>query len=454
MSRDTGKKPLGPQGRKAALDWARRSKKKQVGLSSSEADTARVQAAPSFDTLPGFQQMKVQKAAADLLGIENPFFRAHDRRAGATAFIGGEEYVNFASYDYLGLNGHPAVIQAAKDALDRYGVSASASRVVSGEREIHRELEDKLAALHGTESAVVFVSGHATNVSTIGHLLQQDDLIVHDTYIHNSIVTGAKLSGAVRQAYQHNDLDALEAILKSRVGRHKKTLIVAESVYSMDGDIPDLKGLVELKEKYGAWLMVDEAHGIGVLGDTGRGIAEHCGIDPRKVDIWMGTMSKTLASCGGYIAASRDLVEYLKFSASGFVFSVGLAPALAASASTALDVMQQEPQRVRRVQANGQYFLDTARRAGLDVGISQGHAIVPVMVRDSLKATVLAARLGKEGVNVLPIIFPAVPEKSARLRYFITSEHTKEHIDFAVETLTRITSDFDSNPVSIEQLLS
>ncbi|WP_422036039.1 aminotransferase class I/II-fold pyridoxal phosphate-dependent enzyme [Roseibium sp.] len=452
MSSSSGKGGLDSRSRQTALDWARRSKNRQNEFPSPNPVRAPRASAPDFSTLPGFQQMKLQKAAADLLGIENPFFKTHDQRAGPTAVIDGKEFLNFASYDYLGLNGHPAVIQAAKDAADRYGMSASASRIVSGERKIHGELEQKLAALHEAESAVVFVSGHATNVSTIGHILQKDDLIVHDAYIHNSIVTGAKLSGAVRQAFQHNDLDSLETILKERAGNHGKILIVVEGVYSMDGDMATLPSIIELKEKYGAWLMVDEAHSIGILGETGRGIAEHYGVDPSRVDIWMGTLSKTLASCGGYIAGKRDLIDFLKFTASGFVFSVGLSPALAASASTALDVMQAEPERVQRAQQNGNYFLRAATGVGLDVGVSQGHAIVPLMIGDSLKATVLASRLSEEGVNVLPIIFPAVPEKSARLRYFITSEHTEIQIDNAINAFERVALDFEANPVSLNQL--
>ena len=452
MSISSLKGGLDSRGRQTALDWARRSKKRQSELTSANPVRAPRVSAPDFSTLPGFEQMKLQKAAADLLGIENPFFRAHDQRAGPTAVIDGKEFLNFSSYDYLGLNGHPAVIQAAKDAADRYGMSASASRVVSGERKIHGELEQKLAAFHETESAVVFVSGHATNVSTIGHILQKDDLLVHDAYIHNSIVMGAKLSGALRQAFKHNDLDSLESILKERAGHHGKILIVVEGVYSMDGDMATLPSIIELKKKYGAWLMVDEAHSVGILGKTGRGIAEHCGVDPGDVDIWMGTLSKTLASCGGYIAGKRDLVDYLKFTAPGFVFSVGLSPALAASASTALDVMHAEPERVQRAQQNGNYFLRAAKEAGLDVGVSQGHAIVPLMIGDSLKATVFASRLSKEGVNVLPIIFPAVPEKSARLRYFITSEHTENQIDNAISAFERVAHDFEANPVSLNQL--
>ena len=452
MTSSGGKGHLGAHERQTALKWARRSKQRTDEFPNQADPSPPKTAAPSFTSLPGVQQMRVQKAAADLLQIENPFFRAHEKRAGAKAGIDGRELLNFASYDYLGLNGHPNVLDAARDSIDRYGLSASASRVVSGERVIHRELEQKLAALHGAQDAVAFVSGHATNVSTIGHLLQSDDLIVHDAYIHNSVVTGAKLSGAVRQVFPHNDLDALETILKKRADRHAKTLIVVEGVYSMDGDTANLPPIIALKEKYGAWLMVDEAHSIGVLGETGGGIAEHFGIDPQRVDIWMGTLSKTLASCGGYIAGKRDLVDYLKFTASGFVYSVGLSPVLAASASAALDVMAQDPERVRRVQGNGRYFLDAANRAGIDTGVSQGHAIVPAMIGDSIKATVMAARLERERINVLPIIFPAVPEKAARLRYFITSEHTEEHFDLAIEALAKVSREYDSDPVLLDQI--
>lgn len=454
MSSSRGKGKLGAQERQQALNWARKSKEKLSTRGLAEKSASRKCAVPTFNSLPGFQQMKLQAAAAELLGIESPFFKVHDQRAGATAVIDGREVLNFASYDYLGLNGHQEVAKAAKDALDLYGVSASASRVVSGERKIHRELEERLAKLHGTEDAVVFVSGHATNVSTLGHILQPADLVVHDAYIHNSIVTGIKLSGATRQVFPHNDMDALETVLKQRAGRHPKILIVIEGVYSMDGDVPDLQAVIDLKEKHGAWLMVDEAHSMGILGKSGAGIAEHFGIDPCKVDIWMGTLSKTFASCGGYIAARRDLVDYLKFNAAGFVFSVGLAPALAAAACKAIDLMAQEPERVAKVQGNGGYFLRAANQIGLDTGVSQGHAIVPVMLGDSIKATVIADRAARKGVNVLPIIYPAVPEKSARLRFFVTAEHKRDQIDFALETVSRTLLEFDENPVSLSSLLT
>ncbi|GHB41174.1 polyketide synthase [Pseudovibrio japonicus] len=447
------KKKLSKDERLNALGSVRRAKSALPKQKPEKPKSTGV-AAPKFAELPGFKEIRLQKAAADLLQIKNPFFRAHDGRAGATTQIDGETYLNFSSYDYLGLNGHRKVQEAAKAAVDHYGISASASRVVAGERVIHTDLEQLIAQMHGVESSVAFVSGHATNVTSIGQLMQPEDLIVHDSYIHNSIVTGAKLSGAVRQSFPHNNLDALENILELRAHKHPRTLIVVEGVYSMDGDFPDLPRLVEIKKKYGAWLMIDEAHSIGILGKTGRGIAEHFQIDPTEVDIWMGTFSKTLAGCGGYIAGCSDLVDYLKLTASGFVFSVGIAPPIAAAVCEAVRLMKAEPHRVEAVQSNGKYFLDKAQAAGLDTGVSQGCAVVPIMVGDSLKATVLAARLLDRGLNALPIIYPAVPEKSARLRFFITSEHTEAQLDQAIELISDEISNYDSNPVSIQQVMS
>ncbi|MFM8678888.1 MAG: aminotransferase class I/II-fold pyridoxal phosphate-dependent enzyme, partial [Alphaproteobacteria bacterium] len=248
-----------------------------------------------FDRHPGYQKMLVPKVAADRLGVENPFFRVHEGVAGATSRIGGREYVNFSSYNYLGLAGHPAVLKAAKDAIDRYGMSASASRLVAGERPVHRELEAELADFYGVEDCVAFVSGHATNVSTIGYLFGPRDLVVHDSLIHDSAMQGIRLSGATRRSFPHNDIAALDLLLAEIRGQFERVLVVVEGLYSMDGDTPDLPALVDVKRRHKAFLMVDEAHGLGVLGATGRGIAERHGVAGPDVDIWRGTLSKTLA---------------------------------------------------------------------------------------------------------------------------------------------------------------
>ncbi|PTW60958.1 8-amino-7-oxononanoate synthase [Breoghania corrubedonensis] len=394
----------------------------------------RPEAAPAFDfaTLPEVKQLKMQRAAADMIGVANPFFRAHDATAGACTEIDGRSFDNFASYNYLGLSGHREVIAAANAATQRYGTSVSASRVVAGERPIHRELEAALARLHGVEDAMTYVSGHATNVSTIGHLLGPDDLILTDVLIHNSIAEGARLAGAKRLNFPHGDLDALERQLASNRHMHTHVLIAVEGLYSMDGDFPDLKRLVALKNRYNAWLLVDEAHSLGVLGAHGHGIAEEFGIDPKSVEIWMGTLSKTLASCGGYIAGSSALCDYLKATAPGFVYSVGMAPPLAAAALASAGILEREPDRVARLKSNGHHFLKAAAEAGLDTGPSAGYSVIPVIVGDSIQAAMLANALLEDGINALPIIFPAVAENAARLRFFITCDHTAEQIERAV----------------------
>lgn len=382
-----------------------------------------------FDRHPGYEKMLVPKVAADHLGLRNPFFIVHEGVAGAVTRIGGRDYSNFSSYNYLGLCGHPAVAAAAKDAIDRYGTSASASRLVAGERPIQRELETALAQVYGVEECVVFVSGHATNVSAIATLFGAKDLIVHDSLIHNSVMEGVKLSGSARRSFPHNDPAALDAILGEIRHQFERVLIVVEGHYSMDGDVPDLPAMIEIKRRHGAFLMVDEAHALGVLGATGRGIAEHYGVPGRDVDIWMGTLSKTLAGCGGYIAGERALVEYLKYAAPGFVYSVGIAPPLAAASLAALRLMLQEPDRVTRLQANGRRFLALAREAGFNTGTSQGHAIIPIITGSSLKAVKLSNRLFDLGVNVQPIVHPAVEEKAARLRFFLSAAHTDDALD-------------------------
>lgn len=392
-----------------------------------------------FDRHPGYDKMLVPKAAADRLGLRNPFFITHDGVAGAVTRIDGREYLNFSSYNYLGLSGHPAINKAAKDAIDNYGTSASASRLVAGERPIQRELEHALAELYEVEDCIVFVSGHATNVSTIGYLFGPKDLIIHDSLIHNSVFEGIKLAGSTRRSFPHNDTASLDGILSEIRGQFERVLIVIEGHYSMDGDIPDLPALIDIKRRHKCFLMVDEAHGLGVLGKTGKGIHEHYGISGKDVDIWMGTLSKTLAGCGGFIAGERALVEHLKYAAPGFVYSVGIAPSLAAASLAALKVMLREPERVTRLQENGQLFLRLAQTSGLPIGTCQGFAIAPVITRSSLKAARLSNRLFERGINVQPIIYPAVEEKAARLRFFISCLHTEAHIGKTIEVIKEFT---------------
>lgn len=402
-------------------DAARRS---AVGVQRKSAD---------FSSLPEYQALRVQRATADMLKIDVPFFRMHEGRAADTTMVDGKPAINFSTYDYLALNGDPRIVKAAKDAIDRYGTSVGASRPTAGERPIYRELEAALARLHGVEDALCFVSGHATNVSVIGCLLTKKDIVFADALAHNSLVEGAKLSGATCLLFPHNDFEVLETMLRENRSSFRRALIAIEGLYSMDGDVPDMPRVLALKRRYDAWLMVDEAHSDGVLGQRGRGIAEEQGIDSTEVEIWMGTLSKAFASTGGYIAGSKALIEFLKVYSPGFVYSVGMPPAMAAAALASLRVLEQEPQRVAALRANGAMFLQRARTAGLDVGQSIGASVISIMTGDTLTTVVLANRLLEQGLYVTPIIFPAVGEKQGRLRFFITARHSAEQIEKAVE---------------------
>jgi 8-amino-7-oxononanoate synthase len=388
-----------------------------------------------FDQHPGYQQLRILHEGAVKLGISNPYFRAHEGVAGATTVINGKSLINYSSYNYLGLAGHPEVNAAAKAAIDRYGTSASASRLVSGERPIHRELEREIAALHGVEDCVVFVSGHATNVSTIGHLFGPKDLIVHDALIHNSALLGIQLSGAHRMPFAHNDWDALDRLLAQCRLQYERVLIVIEGIYSMDGDFPDLPRFIEIKRRHRTFLMVDEAHSLGVMGRGGLGIQEHFDLNGSEVDIWMGTLSKALASCGGYVAGESALIEHLKCAAPGFVYSVGMPPANAAAALAALRLLRAEPWRPQTLRERGQQFLELARALGIDTGLSAGYSVIPAITHSSLKAARVAEALYRRGINVQPIVYPAVQERAARLRFFVSSEHSEAQIRSTVEAL-------------------
>jgi 8-amino-7-oxononanoate synthase len=396
--------------------------------------------------LEGYREIRMIREAAEFLGIADPFFRVHEGIAGSETVIGNHTYINFASYNYIGLNGHPDIASAAKAAIDQYGTTVSASRPVSGERTIHRALERSLAEMHGAEDSVVLVGGHSTNVTVIGHLLGRNDVVVHDALIHNSITQGAMLSGARRVPFPHLDHEAADRLLRETRPRNGRSLLVIEGHYSMDGDIPDLPAFIAIARRNRAWLMVDEAHALGVLGPRGFGTADRFGADPTEIDIWMGTLSKSLVSCGGYIAGSKDLIDYLKLMAPGFVFSVGMAPPAAAAALAASEILKREPERVRRLNERTALFLQLAREGGLDVGGSVGASIVPIITGSSIRAGRLAQAMFERGVNVQPILYPAVPERAARLRFFVTAAHTEEQIRKTVSILLE-----ESRQVASEQ---
>jgi 8-amino-7-oxononanoate synthase len=388
-----------------------------------------------FEQFPEIARLRQSLLEAAEAGLSNPYFKVHEQVISDTTVIDGRQLVSYASYNYLGLSGEERVSAAAKQAIDRFGTSASASRLVSGEKSVHREFEQAVAAFLGAPAAIAFISGHGTNETTLGHLVGPGDLIVHDALAHNSLVQGALLSGARRRAFPHNDYRALDELLAELRPAYRRVVIVIEGVYSMDGDIAELPRFVEVKQRHRALLYVDEAHSIGVLGRTGRGIAEHCGVRRADVDVWMGTLSKALASTGGYIAGSEALVEYLKYTAPGFVFSAALSPANAAAALAALRIIEQEPERLERLRERSALFLNLARRRGLDTGLSQGTPVVPLILGNSLHCLQLSQALYHRGINVQPILYPAVEEAASRLRFFLTSEHTARQIEQTVDAV-------------------
>lgn len=388
-----------------------------------------------FAQMPEYKRLKQTMELLTSTGVPNPYFRPHEGVTRDTARIGGKELISFSTYNYLGMSGDPEVIGAAQEAVKKFGTSTSASRLVSGEKTVHVELEREIARFHGLEDAICYVGGHATNESTIGHLFGPGDLIVHDSLAHNSIIQGSILSGARRRPFPHNDWRAVDALLSEIRRDYRRVLIVIEGVYSMDGDFPDLPPFIEVKKKHKALLMIDEAHSLGALGKTGRGITEHYGVNSRDVDLLMGTLSKAMGSCGGYIAATKELIEYLKYTSPGFVFSCGLPPPSAAAALASLRLLQRDPDRIERLQANSRLFLGLAKEHGLNTGLSNNTPVVPIITGNSLEALMLSRAMYERGISVLPILYPAVEEEKARLRFFITSAHTEAQIRKTVAIL-------------------
>ncbi|MGA5096090.1 aminotransferase class I/II-fold pyridoxal phosphate-dependent enzyme [Streptomyces lavendulocolor] len=387
------------------------------------------------EDFPEVRQFEERLHAVTAGGASYPYFRVHQGTIRDTTVIGDRSYLSFGSYNYLGLSGHPAVNEAARLAVERYGTSVSASRPLSGERDLTVRLERALAGFLGVEDCLVLVSGHATNVTAIGHLVGPDDLVLHDALAHDSILQGCALSGAARRPFAHNDTGRLEQLLRLNRSRFRRVLIAVEGAYSMDGDLVDLPAVIELKKRYGALLMVDEAHSIGTVGQSGRGVGEHFGVDRSDVDLWMGTLSKAFASCGGYLGGSARTVRWLRHTLPGFVYSVGLTPPNAAAALAATELIVAEPHRVRALRRNAELFLGLAASAGLATGASAGTPIVPCLLGDSARTLHVADRLFRRGVVADPILHPAVEEGLARLRFFVTADHREDDIRRTVSVL-------------------
>jgi glycine C-acetyltransferase len=367
-----------------------------------------------------------------------PYMHCSDTVEGVHVTVHGRPMVQFASYSYLDLLGHPRINAAAKKAIDEFGTGTHGVRFLAGTNRIHVELEKKIAAFKKTEAAVAIASGYGANSGTISALLGRHDVVISDKINHASIVDGCILSRAQFVRFEHNDMASLEKTL----GEAPKTgtrLVVADAVFSMDGDIINLPEVIRLCRKFKAMLMIDEAHSLGVLGKKGTGIEEHFGIDPKEglIDIKMGTLSKTIPSVGGYISGNTKLMNYLRHTIRPYIFSAALPPPAAAAAKTAFEVIEEEPWRVEKLHKNTEYFLKTLQARGFDTLKSQT-AIAPIVIGDEAKALEMTRLARNEGIFIVPILPPAVQPNTTRIRATVTAGHSLQEIDRAINTFEKI----------------
>ncbi|KPQ33552.1 MAG: 7-keto-8-aminopelargonate synthetase-related enzyme [Phormidesmis priestleyi Ana] len=363
-------------------------------------------------------------------------FRKHAGASGATVSIDGRELINYSSYNYLGLANDPRVKKAAQTAVEEFGTSTGSGRSITGEVAPHQEFEREISEILGTEDAVLSVGGYSTNTFSIGYLCRAQDLIIYDELIHNSALTGCKLAGSRRFSFPHNDYDALENLLATHRSNFERVLILTEGVYSMDGDIPDIPRLIEIKQKYQALLMVDEAHSMGVIGPNGLGVTDYFKVSGKEIDILYGSMSKAFGTCGGYVAGPKPLVTILKHYAPGvLLYGASPTPANTAAGLETLRIMRSHPKLAQRVQANAAYFIEKAQAAGLNTYNSKGSGVVPIMTQDSELALWLSVTLFDQGICTYPMLYPIVPRDKSRLRFFINTNHTREQIDYTIDCI-------------------
>lgn len=378
----------------------------------------------------------------DLLGWGVPvglytYQRTLEGRSGARVRVGGRDLLMMSSYDYLGLIGHSRIEAAAVEAIRAYGTGTGGVRLLTGTNELHHALEKRFAEFKGTERAIVFSSGYLANVGVVSALVGPRDWVVADERVHRSILDGCRLARARIRTFRHNDAAAAGEALSNRP-KGTRILLIVEGLYSMDGDVCPLPDFVALKERHGALLLVDEAHSLGVLGATGRGLHEHFGMGGREVDLWVGSLSKAIPSVGGVVAGSRGMMIYLQHEAAPFMFSAALCPAATAASSAALDVILEEAWRVDRVRENAENLRRKLRDRGFDTANSQG-PIVPVILGEESRTWTVARRLHDSGIYATAVVHPAVPRGSARLRLCAMATHTPADYDEAVDALSRAT---------------
>jgi glycine C-acetyltransferase len=382
-------------------------------------------------------------AVMDDLKARGTYFRLRvlDDKQGPVCHYDGREVINLASNNYLGLCNHPKLQEAAIAATEKYGVGSGAVRTIAGTMRIHMELEEKIAAFKGVEACVVFQSGFAANAGTVSSILGKEDFILSDELNHASIIDGARLSRAKIKVFRHKDVGHCEELLKELENEPGRKLVITDGVFSMDGDIGPVADLAALCERYGAIMMVDDAHASGVLGRNGRGSVDHFHATD-KVDVQVGTLSKAIGALGGYVCGSRDLIDFLYHRARPFLFSTSHPPSVAATCIAAFDLLESEPERIERLWANTGYFKEKLTEAGFDVGgVSTPRSetpITPIILGDGRKTMEFSKALFEAGVMATGIAFPTVPEGKARVRTIMTSEHTRQEIDRALEVMVAV----------------
>ncbi|MHA4895308.1 serine palmitoyltransferase [Pedobacter sp. PWIIR3] len=362
-----------------------------------------------------------------------PYFRAIESGQDTEVIIDGKKVLMFGSNSYLGLTNHPQIKEAAKQAIDKYGTGCAGSRFLNGTLDIHIELERRLAAYVGKEAAVLFSTGFQVNLGVISCLLDRNDYLILDEYDHASIIDGSRLSFSRSIKYAHNDMDDLRKKL-SRLPEDAAKLIVADGIFSMEGDLVNLPEIVKIADEFGANIMMDDAHSLGVIGFNGSGTASHFGLTD-KVDLIMGTFSKSLASLGGFIAGTEETIEFVKHRARSLMFSASMPPAAVASVIAALDIIESEPERIDQLWANTNYAKKLLLEAGFDIGHTDS-PIIPVYIRDNDKTFLITNILSNNGIFVNPVVSPAVPSDSSLIRFSLMATHTFKQIEEAVEKLS------------------